>query len=208
MSGEAEASEAAVSTQSLVERAQAGDRNAADRLLRRCSEHVRQTARMLLGRSLRGYLDSDDVLQEALTAAFLDLGRFEYRDETSLVRWLSTIVVNKVRGLADYHFAAKRDRREDVALGRDSGDGADGLAARRTTPGDAAEGREREALVRRCIEDLPDAYREVIVLVTYLGTPWDVAAERLGRSVGAARMLHVRAQAELGRRLRELGWPG
>ena len=50
---------------------------------------------------------------------------------------------------------------------------------------------------------LPDDYREVIVLRNLEGLSHEEAARRMGRSVGAVRMLWVRALARLRRELKE-----
>lgn len=184
----------------LVERAQSGDRLATDELFRRISSSVRATAQLMLGPQLRGYLDSDDVVQEALAAALVGLSEFRYRDEAGLVQWLATITGNRVRALANWHHAAKRDRRAEIVLPSDQG-----LPSTRTPPSQQVARRERDVLVREAVATLKADHRDVLVLITYLGASWESASERLGRSVAATRMLHRRATMELGRTLRRHG---
>jgi len=50
---------------------------------------------------------------------------------------------------------------------------------------------------------LPEDYREVIVLRNLEGLSHEEAARRMGRGVGAVRMLWVRALARLRRELKE-----
>src|SRR5262245_59971238 len=92
----------------LVRRAQAGERAAGEELFVRYRERVLVIARVRLGAKLRGTLESNDILQEALLEAVRGLERFQMDDESSLIRWLARLVEHRITARASYQTAAKR----------------------------------------------------------------------------------------------------
>lgn len=187
----------------LVAAAQGGEPGAMDALLRRIQGPVKDVARLLLGDRLRSWIDSDDVLQEALTAVFRALPTYRWMDEASLFHWAATICANRIRSLAEHHLAQKRGAGrigDERALG-DAFEPASGVA-----PPAVAARSERGTAVRECLGALSDEHRDVLVLVEYLAAGWSTVADRLGRSEAACRMLHARAVAALGRELRRRGF--
>jgi RNA polymerase sigma-70 factor (ECF subfamily) len=57
--------------------------------------------------------------------------------------------------------------------------------------------REEAVELADRLAQLPASYREVLVLRNLQGLPFDEVAERIGRSVGATRMLWLRAIEKL-----------
>ena len=57
--------------------------------------------------------------------------------------------------------------------------------------------REQEVLLADVLAKLPEDYREVIILRNLEGLSHEEVAARMGRTVGAVRMLWVRALAQL-----------
>ncbi|MEM7235185.1 MAG: sigma factor, partial [Planctomycetota bacterium] len=103
-------------TLELVQDAQAGNREALNRLLDRYSNRVRTIIRLRLGSKLRERVDSVDILQETLIEAIQGFDRFEMRDEGSLINWLSKLAERKILNARDFHAALKRDFTRDVAF--------------------------------------------------------------------------------------------
>ncbi len=200
----------AVPTLDLVRLAQAGELEAADELFRRYEDRVQKIVRIRLGPRLRGALDSADIRQEAMLTAFQKLGGFEMHEESSLIRWLSRIVENKIHDKLKYHAAQKHDPGRQVSLapspGAPSGDLAACLADGRLPTPSVEVGRSQTAeAVRGCIAALPERHREVILLRDYAGCSWEEVAAELGTTPGGARMLHARALNRLGSKLRAEG---
>jgi RNA polymerase sigma-70 factor (ECF subfamily) len=197
----------------LVNRAQDGDDEALNQLFDRYYERVRRIVRLRLGRKLRSALDSGDILQETFTQAVQGFDGFEMRDEASLIHWLSKLAERQIIAAADYHGAKKRDKSREVRLrGPASQDGTPasgasfGLAADATAPLQKLTENEQVDIVERCIRDLPEDYRELIILRDYAGASWESVAEQTGRpSAAAARMMHARALIDLGKLVREQG---
>ncbi len=197
----------------LVRRAHGGDEAALNQLIERYYERVRRIVRLRLGRQLRSAMDSGDILQETFTQAVRAFDGFEMRDEASLIHWLSKLAERQIIAAADYHSAKKRDRAREVhprATGSQEGtlgSGASfGLAADATAPLQKLSDNEQVEIVERCIRQLPEDYRELIILRDYAGASWESVAEQTGRpSAAAARMMHARALIDLGKLVRDQG---
>ena len=64
--------------------------------------------------------------------------------------------------------------------------------------------REQAQTIEACIQELPEQYREIIVLRNYVEYSWEEVAKGHGRpSVDAARMMHAKAMVELNRMWKE-----
>lgn len=193
-------------TAELVTLAQKGERDAAEELFSRYAGRVLEISRMRLGPRLRAELESADIGQQALADAFRRLEGFEMRDESSLLRWLARFVENAVHASLRYHGAARRDQAGSVPLS--GGEGSRELTISSALPTPSVEIGRAEAAeaVREAVAELPERYREVVLLREYAGSPWEEVGRELGGlSPGAARMLHSRALAKLGAALREKG---
>ena len=195
-------------TVELVRRAQLGEAEAREELFARYAERVLPIARVRLGARLRGALESTDILQEALLEALRGLERFEMTDESSLIRWLATLVDHRITARASYLGAAKRAN-ASVSLDGETHSGkrlAHEPPATTPSPSAELEARERDGAVQQALAELPELYREIVLLRDYAGASWEeVARELAAPSAAAARMLHARALVKLGAALRARG---
>jgi len=92
----------------LVVRAQAGEREALDRLFSLAAGRVLFFIRMRLRPPLSAQVDALDVLQETYLEAHCAFPRFEYQGPGSFSRWLCRIASHVLSALADHHGARKR----------------------------------------------------------------------------------------------------
>lgn len=129
----------------------------------------------------RSPADADDLVQETLTKAIANLHRFE--PGTRLKSWLFTIMRNTfLSGIA-------KSRRETT-----------GVEIEETTgPGQDApqEWSQQVREVRAAIGRLPQAQREVLVLVAMLGVSYEEAARICDCAVGTVKSRLSRARAAL-----------
>jgi RNA polymerase sigma-70 factor (ECF subfamily) len=125
-----------------------------------------------------GRADAEDLLQEALTRAYLGLPSL--RDESRFAGWLLAIVRRR-------HFTRLKARRADPLLVADVG--ADrGFAA-------SYEAHNVEAqLALEALARLPDGPRELLALTCLDGLSPNEAAEVLGIAPRAVRMRLTRAR--------------
>ncbi len=194
----------------LVEQAQGGSREALNELLRRYEPRLRRIVRIRLSTKLRRVVDSVDIIQETYRSAFGKIGTLELRSTASILQWLSRIAENQMIDTHRHFYGAKRNRDREVPLqgpvrsdsSRDESPmflpAADGI-----TPAEEVSRRELHSIVDEAVAELPDDYREVIMLRTYLGGSWDFVTKEMGRpNAEATRQLHRRARIRLSRLVR------
>lgn len=146
-------------------------------------------------RMLGGEEDAQDAVQEAFLSAFKSLDRFDER--SLLTTWLHRITVNACL----MRLRSKRRRPErslDDLLPTFRTDGHQTIPAGTWKP-DPAAGIQREelcALVRTRIDELPAAYREIILLRDIAQLDTEQTADLLGITVpGVKTRLHRARQA-------------
>jgi len=175
----------------LLARLRAGDEAAFAELVRREGGRMLAVAK----RILRSEDDAHDALQDAFLAAFRHLP--EFAGDARLSTWLHRIAINA----ALMRLRSRKRRREDAIeplLPQFDADGhfsAPGPAWR-ADPDASLEGRETAALVRACIDRLPESHRSVLLLrdIEDLDTAQTAAA--LGLGIDAVKMrLHRARQA-------------
>ena len=187
----------------LLQRARAGDGSAFERLVRRSEQRIARMVQARMGPKLRQCEESADLVQTALAAAFRDLPRFQPRGEGSFLRWLSTVVENKVRAHLRERGRLCRDHDRTLPL---SSTVAEGQAARQDSPSAVAAGHETEARYQAAVQELEPVDREVLLLHVELGWTHQEIADALGlASAEAVRKRTTRAVARLGRLM---GGPG
>lgn len=184
-------------TLGLIQRAQQGDTVAVSDLYSRYAERIMPVIRLRLGPKLRQKLDSCDVAQSVLLAAFRDFNKFEYRGEGAFLRWLSQIVENRIRDKGEFFSAAKRDVRKERPLVRDEGGESRLPAGSEPSPSQIFAMSEKVLRLEQAMDSLTSDYREVILHVKYEGLSLAETAHVMGRGKDAVRMLLARALARL-----------
>ncbi len=143
----------------LISRLRAGEETAFAELVRSASGRMLATARRLLPNEE----DARDAVQDAFLAAFRALPSFQ--GQARLATWLHRIVIN-----AALMKLRTRRRRPEASLEEllphfdEQGGWLDGDAAAAPAADARVESRESRELVQRCIAQLPEAYRTVLIL--------------------------------------------
>jgi RNA polymerase sigma-70 factor (ECF subfamily) len=185
----------------LLQRAKAGEASALGSLLQWYVKYLALLASTQLDQRLRRRVSPSDIVQETLLAAHRDFSAFRGESQGELLAWLRQILIHSIhRTIARHIKAEKRDIRRDVSIDQVSNrieESACNLAQRLPARGDspsAAMQREEGAVeFANRLSDLPDHYRDVIVLRVLQSLSFEEIAERMGRSSGAVRMLWLRA---------------
>lgn len=175
----------------LVARLKRGDDQAFEELVRQAGGRMLAVARRMLGCDEA----AQDAVQEAFLSAFKSLDRFDGRAQVST--WLHRITVNaclmKLRG---------QSRRPEHAiedlLPRFQDDGHQVTSTRPWKPPGSCgiEQAELSSLVRSKIDELPEPYREVLLLRDIEELNTEETATHLGISVPAVKTrLHRAHQA-------------
>jgi RNA polymerase sigma-70 factor (ECF subfamily) len=188
--------------------AKEGDGNALGRLIERHRDYLVLLTRMKVGRSLRGKLDPEDILQEMSLEVHRAIGRFRGSSELAFRAWLRQILAavlsNQIRR---YHGTKGRDPRLERSLVEDldrSSRALDrALIAAESTPSQQVARRERALILAEALSKLPEDYREVIVLRHLEDLGFAEVAERMGRTEDSVKNLWVRALARVRRSLED-----
>ena len=162
-----------------------------DLLLERYGERIYRLAR----RMTNSDADAEDVMQNTLIKI---LRKAEsYRGESDPMGWIYRITMNEAR---EVH--RKRKRRPAVSLDSlpvdfDESNHAVGVSDIGKRPDKEAMASEIDDRVREAIAELPDGYREAVVLYDLEGVPYTDAAELMGLSLGGFKTRLHRARLHL-----------
>ena len=179
----------------LVARLRAGERGAFEEVVQRYTGRMLAVAR----RFVRDPEDARDIVQEAFIAAFRNFD--SYHGEARLSTWLHRIVVNAA--LMRIRSRSRRPEESIEALLPKFGEDGHSVQPAHLwveTTHETVERDQRAALVRRCIDELPDSYRTVLLLrdieeldtaetAALLGTTENAVKIRLHRARQALRAL-------------------
>jgi RNA polymerase sigma-70 factor, ECF subfamily len=190
------------SLRDCLAKARAGDASARDRLFAACRSYVGLIARASVEPWMRAKVDASDIVQQTLLDAHRDFDRFAGQTEAEWLAWLRQILAHNAGDeIRRYGVAGKRAARREVALGfgatADSAEHAWEPASPDASPSQMAVHNERELLLAEAIEQLPEDYREVVILRNIQRLSFDEVASHLNRSRPAAQMLWMRAIEKL-----------
>jgi RNA polymerase sigma-70 factor (ECF subfamily) len=175
--------------QRLVERARAGDRDAAQRLYRQQVDRVFRTVRGVL----RSDAEAEDVTQDAMLAVLTSLDRYTPREDARFAAWVASVAVNTAR-------RRFRRRRPELTATGELPDVPDESAPPEREVDTA---REREALLR-ALADLAPAEREMISLRYGAELTASEIAKLVKLEPANVRKILERTRERLGARIEEL----
>ena len=158
-----------------------------------------------LDRKLRARVSPSDLVQETMLEAHRDFYQFRGQSEAELLGWLRQILVNNLARTVEMHvLAGKRDVRRDVSLeqlkasvDRSTMQLCVAFTGRDETPSANAQRRESGVILADLLSQLSAPHREVLVLRNLQGLQFKQVAQRMNRSVPAAKMLWMRAIKQL-----------
>jgi RNA polymerase sigma-70 factor, ECF subfamily len=171
----------------LVRRMQAGEREAFRAIMQRHNQRLFRIARSIA----RDETEAEDVLQEAYLRAFAGMRTF--RGESSLLTWLTRIVINEANGRLRKRRHLVGVEQIEAAQAR----GADVImfpyAQTAMTPEQDVARMQIRHLLETAIDDLPDGFRVVLVMreiedcsvaetAEALGIPEETVKTRLHRA--------------------------
>jgi RNA polymerase sigma-70 factor (ECF subfamily) len=188
----------------LLQRARAGEIPALGRLLELYRTYLIVLARVQIGRRLQGKVDASDVVQEAFLGASRDFPQFRGTTEPEFLGWLRGILASLLANLVRHYQGTKR---RDVRLERQlvleldqSSQALDrGLVAPQSSPSEQASRREQSVLLAEALGQLPEEWRELLILRHLEGLTFPEVAQRLGRTVDSLKKQWPRALAALRR---------
>ncbi|MGH7269669.1 MAG: RNA polymerase sigma factor [Polyangiaceae bacterium] len=178
-----------------LERASSGDPVSLQTLVGLLRPHIeKQLLRYPLGDE-----DRRDLTQTTLMQIVRRVGSF--RGDSSFATWLFRVTANEALMM----MRSQRRRRMRLVDGLDlddlGGESSDALAARDATGiplgDDTAAASERDAQVRRAVDELPEGYRRVVALHYHQDLGLQEIATRLSTTESAVRSRLHRARSRL-----------
>ena len=183
--------------QELVERAQAGDKQAFERLV---EKYQRKLGR-LLSRFIRDHAEVEDVAQEAFIKAYRALPSF--RGESAFYTWLYRIGINTAK-----NYLVARGRRAPTSTDFDADEAESfedaGHLHDINTPERVLHSKQIGQTVNAAMEALPDELRNAIVLREIEGLSYEEIALEMNCPIGTVRSRIFRAREAVAERLRPL----
>jgi RNA polymerase sigma-70 factor (ECF subfamily) len=178
-----------------IRRIVAGEGQLFHELIRPCERSIY----LLLLSLLKNESEAEDAAQETAIKVFLNLHL--YRGEAQFRTWALSIARNEGLGRLRKQ-GIRREESLDAATDDQTGDYTPAvLTSWREVPSDALEQKELGAILRRAIEDLPEIYRNIVVLRDIEEMDVRETATALGISEGAVKVRLHRARAMLQREL-------
>lgn len=178
-----------LSTVELIEKAQAGDREALGALIKRYRLRLEALVHVRLGAQLRKEVDVADVCQETWLKVVASIGQFRCHKKNSFFPWLGGVAEHVIQNLA------RRTRKTTSA----SSGLEELLADDGTSPSDALQRKERFERLERALDSLSEDHKKVIVLARLRGLSRKEIGQMMNRSEDAVSMLLYRALGQLGK---------
>ena len=191
-----------------MEQARAGKTAELGQLLEPYRQYLKLLARVQIGKRVQGKADESDLVQETFLDAHRNIGTFRGDTEAQLVEWLRTILAAKLADLLRRYLGT---RQRNVALEREIGDGFNestamlgaALVSPESSPRQRASRHEEAVRLADALAELPDHYREAIVLRNIEGLPFAEVANRMGKTVNSVEKLWLRGLSALRKQLEE-----
>lgn len=183
----------------FIDKLKAGDAVAFEALIDRYSSGIYA----LLYRLTENAEEASDLTQDTFLRALRSIKGF--RGDSELKTWLFRIAINESRN----RFRWWKRRRRDVTISLDAyiGDSetplSDTLPDRSISPEETALSREREYAISVALAEIPDVYREAIVLCDIEGMSYEETATALDVGIGTVKSRISRGREELRRRLKD-----
>jgi len=183
---------AALSDEEVVERVLSGDTALYEVVMRRYNTRLYRVARSIL----KNDGEAEDVMQDAYVRAFQHLGQFEGRARFST--WLTRIAVHEA--LARAHKAKRFEDWDDM---NESMQNEIGVTPQTSNPESETASVEMSKILEQAIENLPEAYRAVVMMRDVEDMSTAETAECLSLTEGNVKVRLHRAHGMLRKELYE-----
>jgi RNA polymerase sigma-70 factor, ECF subfamily len=186
-----------VADSDFVDRLRNGDAQAFDTLITRYSGDIYS----LLYRITNDPEEAGDLTQETFLSALKSIKSF--RGEAELKTWLFRIALNHSRNR--FRWWKRRKRNETQSIDKPIGEGSrtlsDTIADEGESPEEVVLRLERQRVLIRALNALPDIFREAVVLCDIEGFGYEEIARSLDINIGTVKSRLARGREQLRRRL-------
>ena len=174
--------------QGCIDRVLAGDGQAFEPLIRAYQDRLFHAIRNMVG----DFQQAEDICQESFIKAYRNLGQF--RQESAFYTWLFRIALNTAR-------SQKRKHRPTASLVI----GSTGMDRELASPVEPVDARlmaaDQSAQVQAALRDLPNEFREILILREIEDYDYESIASLLEVPIGTVRSRIHRARLALQQRL-------
>ncbi len=182
----------------------AGDEQAFDRLVGHYAARLLWLIQMRLPAAMQARTSADDVLQEAMLVVHQRIGSLEIEAEAAFWTWLCRVVEQRIADARRTHMKAaardvRRERKPAAASPQASSVRLDQiLPDTATSPSGRLKSVEQRQTLTAVLAQLPESYREVIMLRILEGLSVNDTAEMMQRSPGAVSVVLSKAVKRMG----------
>ena len=179
--------------ESLIQQCLRGDQNAWELIVRQYWRKVFNIAYKFVGK----HDEAEDLTQEIFIKIFRSLSTFDRR--ANFQTWLISVS----RNLCIDHYRSVRKERETIDRQIDPNE----LTPASTEPGPIAalEQRDRVALLRQALAQLPDTLRTAVLMRDIQEMSYQEIADKLGLPEGTVKSRINRGRTELARHVKKQG---
>jgi len=192
-------------TEALLKLATQGDTTAVNQLLSRHRARLRRMVEVYLDPRVAIRVDASDVVQEALAEAAIKLPEFAKNQDFPFYPWLRQLAWQRLVQLHRRHIgAAKRSVKRERATDNFSSDLsvlqlAHWVAVKDSSPSQRQVREERHNKLMGSLQELPEHYRQIVVLRHLEELQFDDIAAILNLGIEAVRSRYRRAIQRLHR---------
>ena len=184
----------------FIERLKIGEADAFDALVIRYSADVYA----VLFRLTQDAEEAADLTQETFLSALKAIKKF--RGEADLKTWLVRIAINESRNR--FRWWTRRRREKTVSLDAPVGEQemplSETVSSSFANPEETILQRERENRLQKALGDLPEIFREAVVLCDIEGLSYEEIAAALKINIGTVKSRIARGREELRRKLNDI----
>ncbi|CAA9399485.1 MAG: Alternative RNA polymerase sigma factor SigE [uncultured Pyrinomonadaceae bacterium] len=184
----------------FIERLKIGEADAFDALVIRYSADVYA----VLFRLTQDAEEAADLTQETFLSALKAIKKF--RGEADLKTWLVRIAINESRNR--FRWWTRRRREKTVSLDAPVGEQemplSETVSSNFANPEETILQRERENRLQKALGDLPEIFREAVVLCDIEGLSYEEIAAALEINIGTVKSRIARGREELRRKLNDI----
>ncbi|CAN5452384.1 RNA polymerase sigma factor RpoE [soil metagenome] len=181
----------------FIERLKAGDAAAFDTLVTRYTHDIYA----LLFRITNDAEEAGDLTQETFLSVFKAIRKF--RGEAGLKTWLFRIAINQSRNR--FRWWTRRQREKTISLDAPFGESEtplqETISGSFANPEEKILRREREKVLTNALHELPDIFREAVVLCDIEGISYEEIASVLEINIGTVKSRIARGREELRKKL-------
>ncbi len=188
-----------VSDEDLMLECRKGDMSAFELLVRRYQDALVN----YIHYTINDYHRAEDLAQETFLRVFKSASRYE--PKASFKTWLYTIATNLSRNEIRNRARRKTYFLEDMVDENEDVYHSEYMVDTRFQPDILYEKKERQQLIRKTLNQLPENQRLALTLVTYQELSYEDVSEILNCSVGAVKSLIHRARQNMKKLLIKAG---